>query len=357
MSTNTRPNIFAICTGAYGNVGDAVIRRLVVSWLRETRCRLHIYVGNAPDEWIEQLRLQPGDVIYRRRDLGAWMRALVLGRGSRALVFDPGEVPLERSALPLECLWLAITALLRVRNIRVVRPPRGIGRPARLSVLVHRIACKLSDAAFWRDLESLKTIRVGYPSPDTAFHESFDKRQEAGETRTKLVVSLRGSRPSPTEEWILGLNDFATRNGLSIVIASQVRSDEAACMLLKERTGWDYLPWPSDETSLSRERRLRCLYSECKVIVSDRLHALILAANSGAIPTELVVNPSGKVQSNFQQIGMEHVSMDATGLTRKQVATTLERSLELNSQFETYLEAAGRAVDDLRLRIRNVLTL
>ena len=46
--------VFIVLTGAYGNVGDGVIRRRIIGWVRDAGA-VHAYVGNAPADWVEQL--------------------------------------------------------------------------------------------------------------------------------------------------------------------------------------------------------------------------------------------------------------------------------------------------------------
>ena len=51
---------FALLTGAYDNIGDAVLRRRALSWARRFG-PVHAYVSQATDGWIEELQFVDGD--------------------------------------------------------------------------------------------------------------------------------------------------------------------------------------------------------------------------------------------------------------------------------------------------------
>ena len=56
--------IFAVGRGQYENVGDIILRRQLLDWLRPVG-RLHVYVGQSPDGYDQGLGLRDGDVVYR----------------------------------------------------------------------------------------------------------------------------------------------------------------------------------------------------------------------------------------------------------------------------------------------------
>ena len=67
----------------------------------------------------------------------------------------------------------------------------------------------------------------------------------------------------------------------------QVREDEARARELAVALGGEYEMW-GDTDAVEQEARLRQRYSGARLVVSDRMHVLVLAAIDGAAPAELV---------------------------------------------------------------------
>lgn len=346
-------SIFVNATGAYGNVGDAVIRRRAIGWVRDPQHAVHIYVGNAPQEWIDQLDVKATDTVYRAGDRFLWLRRLLLGSGGRALLLDPGEVELSRRSLPMEAFWLVVSALLDARRCPVIRPPRGAARETRPSVVLHRLACRASTVAYWRDAPSLRLVGAGAAAPDIAFQDP--PATGPSPPRTKLVVSLRAARPVVRPEWIAAVTAFATEHQLTVVLASQVRSDEPRCVELSARAPWVHLEWPPDLPASQRETELRALYAESRLVLSDRLHVLILAATGGAVPLELVDGPSGKVERTFAQVGIEGVSVDASGQDTASLQAALARATASDADNWSSLSRARERVHEVEGYVARVL--
>ena len=64
--------VFAVGRGQYENVGDIILRRQLLDWIRPGG-ELHVYVGHSPAGYDDGLRLSPDDHLYR--SLRAWYRA------------------------------------------------------------------------------------------------------------------------------------------------------------------------------------------------------------------------------------------------------------------------------------------
>ena len=350
-----RVEVFAVATGAYGNVGDAVIRRRALSWLDGVTHRSwHVYVGNAPGAWIEQLQLPNGTHIYRSSDRARWVLRLMAGRGRRVLLLDPGEVPLANHDVPAEIVTLMLCTVLRARRSVIIRPPRGIGRRRRAGVMVHKAASRLSDLVLWRNEESLQTIGVGELAPDTAFGEpSIDGASWDG--RDLVVVSLRGRRPHPGQTVLGGVARLAEAERLKVVTASQVREDEPRNASLAnelEDIGAGHVAWHAS-SDLEHEIVLRELYARARYVVSDRLHVLILAALAGAVPLEYVPSPRPKVDVTFRQIGVTDVSLDSESHDADQFVL---HAIQSANQREELASAIARARSDLNNHVRRART-
>jgi len=349
---------FVVATGAYGNIGDAIIRRQVVHWFDDTGdVEWHVYVGNAPEDWITQLRLPSVATIYRASDRWRWLHRLSFGRGRRALVLDPGEVPLAIRDLPSEIALLLVSIILTLRGEVMVRPPRGLGRTSRLGVSIHRASVRLSTLTYWRDPKSREIIGAGDLVPDTAFAiPSFPSNP--WEDRDLLVVSYRGARAMPSPTAIRNLQDLARNLGLKVALVSQVEQDISRNAQLishfDDDVRCDMAPWLGGNGP-EQEDLLVATYRRAKVVVSDRLHVLIIASLAGAVPIEYVENPRPKISTTFSGIGVEGVSLDASDIGSHDLLNAVLVSIANRAELRSKLDAARTQLSVEIERIRLAL--
>ncbi|WP_344067640.1 hypothetical protein [Microbacterium sediminicola] len=199
----------------------------------------------------------------------------------------------------------------------------------------------MATVAYWRDLTSLKRVRVGDLVPDIAF--GCDLRDgEPWENRRTVVVSLRGDRALPDEGWFDSVQRWAKSNAFDIVTVAQVEEDEDRASWIAERLDARHFAWESSPAV--HEERVRELYGSARLAVSDRLHVLILAALGGAIPAELVPRPNGKVATHFSVIGFPNVSQDSEGLSSEQVDRFLSGQLMRREEVAARIRAANQQV-------------
>lgn len=331
--------VFVILTGVSGNLGDAVIRRRVLEWSRDLGT-LHAYVGRTTDGWVEQLQMRPNETVYRASRRREWLKKLVFGRGPKVLVFDPGEVPLGTAHLKSELMFLAIVIAVRLRGGVVFRPPRAVGEYNPVVAAIYRLSSRFTQITMWRDGDSMSRMRVGVLTPDTAFGEPSSSDPEMH--RDLLLVSMRGKRAMPSDAWFDGIATFARESGLRVVAASQVDEDEKRSEEIAARFGADvatFEPW-GDRSDLEQERMVRELYKRCALVVSDRLHVLILSAQAGAVPTELAPSPKAKVRTHFATIGFDDVSFDTAAATAEDITAILHTQATRAGELAEKLAAA-----------------
>ncbi len=337
--------------GQYENIGDGIIRRRTLDWVRGAR-EVHVYVGAAPQEWVTQLQLDPGSRVYRTDEHSAWMRgALRAGRRS-LVVLAPGEVFLRSRELPRELKLLGLAAVLRLRGGALVSPPRHTRFNERPAVAVHRLTARLSRSAMWRTRATAEMMRVGLSLPDIGFDETPVEGLPWQE-RSTLMVSMRGPRPFPSEAWVEGVRAFADRAGLRVQTFAQVRLDEQRAAELAERLGGEHLAW-GERDLLAHEQVLRRAYGGARLVVSDRLHVVIMAMLSGAMVAEVADRPSPKVSDHLAQIGLGGVTLDSSSTDAAGVVAHLEHLVTRRQEFTDAL-AAGRA--QLAAAHRNVRAL
>jgi len=312
--------VFIVLTGGFGNIGDAVIRRVALSWVRGLG-EVHAFVGSAPDRWLDQLGIQEGDRVYSAARQGAWLRALLAAGPDAALVWEPGEVSLDRGAIPRELRFWVLTVLARARGVTIVRLPRSVRRPGRVASAIHRASCRLSEVVLWRDSVSQRLMRVGETVPDVGFAEAAGALQaaESQSPRGRLTVSIRGTRPLPSDAWFEGIRSAAVELGLSVSVVAQVREDVERAAVVAERLGGEHLAW-GERSDLDQEAFVRGVYRESALVVSDRLHVLVLALAEGAAIAEIVPSPARKIAQHLEVAGIEGVSVDASALDARAVA-------------------------------------
>lgn len=341
--------VFVCLTGDYPNIGDALIRRRSLVWARPGAAPINAFVGRAPDIWCKQIGIQGNDTVFRQADLFSWLIRLAIAPRGSVLVLEPGEVDLRKNQYKWEMLVLIFTLLIWLRGGTVVRPPRAVRDPSRFLAKVHEIGVRVSKFSYWRDKESLRLIGHGQVAPDIGFSEP-KYGNEMGD-RPYFTVSLRGLRETPSEEWFQAVQSIATSHHLSIVIVSQVRQDEARSKELGERLGAVVHNF-EDRDDLTHETFLRTIYSRSLVVLSDRLHVLILAALGGAVPCEMVPQPSNKIQRHFATIEAEGISFNSSTASEADLIAFLEGILQRSHEIESKVIAAGRNLDAIETEIK-----
>lgn len=346
---------FVSLTGPAGNIGDALIRRETLAWARRTSGQLVAYTGDAPDVWLTQLGL-PADaaiVLRGKASVPRWLRLLILAPRHPVLVFEAGEIPLDRGNELRELVFLAETLIVRLKGGVVVRPPRGIRAPSWPALGIHRLAARLSQVTLWRDEATLTTARCGRLAPDIGF--SAGRRAGAPwSERTELLVSLRGARPLPDEAWVAAVRGAAEHSGLRIRTVVQVREDEDRSRELARLLGGEFDAW-GDTDPREQEECLRQRYDAAQLVISDRMHVLVLAALSGAIPVELVPAPTRKIAEAFAAVGLEGVSLDAATSDEERMRSALVPTSSRAAEVSDRVRTAEAVLESIQDRIRRAV--
>lgn len=347
---NDSNQIMVVATGAYGNIGDAIIRRRIVNWVADLG-DIHVYVGNGDGEWLEQLNLKRDAKIYSAVRKRQWLMLPFQRQPVRALVFDPGAIPLGRSALITESIYVLLSILVKLRGGVVIRPPRGVKPGHSLTLFVHRLGVRLSDITLWRTRASLDLVGIGTLCPDTAFQEEKDWKNAVDAHRAYFGISLRGKNPFPSDDWFVQMQEIIRVYELTPVIFSQVREDENRSEELAARLGAQHLTWGTISEA-EQEERLRDLYKKCTVVVSDRLHVLILAALGGAVPLEITDSPGEKITDHFAQIGIYGLSIPVSRLRESSSGIDLYSLIEDRDDLRRRIEDASAELDLMQSRVR-----
>ena len=347
---------FVSLTGPAGNIGDALIRRETLGWATGTSDELVAYTGDAPDVWLTQLGLPADAIVLRdKKSVPRWLRLLVLAPRHPVLVFEAGEIPLDRGNGLRELVFLAETLIVRLKGGVVIRPPRGIRAPSQPSLAIHRLAARLSQVALWRDESTLATARCGRLAPDIGFSAGTRPGLPWGE-RSELLVSLRGARPLPDAEWLSAVRETAERAGLSIRTVVQVREDESRARELARLLGGEFEAW-GDTDPLEQEERLRDRYDAARIVISDRMHVLVLAALSGAVPVELVPGPTMKITKAFAAIGLHGGSVDSSADDPSRMRAVLLPTPERAAEVSERVRIAAATLVGIQHEIRDAVRM
>ncbi len=346
--------IFVPARGQYDNIGDILLRRQLLDWLRPSG-PLHVYVGVAPDGYTTGLGLQPSDVQYR--SFRHWYVAALCSaaRGRASYVFKPGEIQLTLIGMKEHLAMLPVLAVVRARHGRVVRVGVGSRNFARVPRALMGPSIALSNLSLWRDAETAGYLRRGSVMPDLAFASVQAPRSDS--VRDVLVVSMRSDLDYPSPAWFAGVRAVAAANNLTIWCVTQVLRDDDKCAQLAVDLGGQALRWNGTGHD-EQEQRLRDLYRRAALAVSDRLHVLVGALTEGAVPAALLASSgSDKIARHFAAAGLYDVSIDSTGVSAAEIAARLQNLLGRREPILAGLAAAQGELQTARRLLDQVLSI
>lgn len=324
-------SIFTVCTGQADNIGDIVLRRHFLDVLRH-RGTLHIYMGAASTEFLEGLCLDPADHIYR--DIDTWTAGLAAGAAAeRVLVVDkPGEIILNTDCLRRQLKFWPVFSSVVKRGGGVVRLGVGVrSRPNLPQRILFRLVLSQYQLFTWRDTESLEWLGFGQLAPDWGFGDRGPDRPveepDGGAARDTLLLSQRSDRPLPSQKWIEGINRFAQQEGLRIEVVTQVQRDQGRTRELAKLLDCGRLGW-TDEHPIEQERRLRERYRRAALVLSDRLHVLIVAMTEGAPSLCMTEYPENKIARHLRAVGYEGGSVRVDDFSPEQISSLCSATLQ-----------------------------
>ena len=177
----------------------------------------------------------------------------------------------------------------------------------------HPIAAtlRLCDVVSWRDPYSRTSMGLGTVAPDWAFAlgspDDFLSTDTAD--RPLLAVSVRYNGERPNDEWVRKVRGLATTLGLQIVTVAQIRRDGPLAEELAGELGGEAYPWDGWNHA-AQEAALRATYRRSALVVTDRLHAAVIALTEGALPLGLADSPTAKVTRTLSAAGIQGAGID-----------------------------------------------
>lgn len=319
-------DIFVPAIGQYENIGDIILRRQLLRWLRPLG-RLHVFLGKSPEGYAEGLELTSADVCYS--SFSAWYRtglaSAVAGRA--AYFFKPGEIQLSLAGLKEHVSMVPLLALIRLRGGRVARIGSGARNFAFWPKLCMAPSLALAGTTWWRDERTARYLGHGGVMPDLAFGEG-DATEDAlrPADRDLLVVSMRGDRPFVSAAWLEGVRQFAREHQLKVVAVTQVLRDSQTSRQLADELGGECVDWDGRAHHV-KEEELRQVYRRTRMAISDRLHVLVAAYTNGAVPFALQSDRSDKIARHFAVVGVGDVAATVGDMQADEVAARLSKAL------------------------------
>lgn len=351
--------ILASAVGQYDNVGDTVLRRGFLDHLR-TLAPLRVFVGDKSDGYITGLGLDAEDDI--ERDPQKWRKAvaasLLGGRGLYA--FDTGEIEVERRFASRYLKLAPLLAVNRLRGGAAVQLGVGVRRATPWRRPIAGVL-RLCDAVSWRDEQSRRMMGFGSVTPDWAFALGAPaevlRDDEPG--RPHLAVSVRQglshmARDRPSDDWVRTVASMADRLGLEPIVVAQIGRDGPLAEDLAERLDCSALPWLDDDHA-TQEARLRDVYRRSAAVLSDRLHALVIAATEGAVPIALSTGRIDKVTRTLEGAGILQTSVRRDLADEKAANHTVDDALARRAPImESVIDSRyrlGELMEELRSRL------
>lgn len=347
--------IFVFLGAQHDNIGDALLRRRLLRALRGEG-EIHAFIGSAPEDFEEALEFSPSDFVYQSFTRWWWTATRVsVRRRSSAYVLNAGEITPNRH----DGMWHAalVPALVvgRLRGNPGVRA--GIGARGRYGLWQWPIAATVRLCRYnaWRDEYSRDLFQKGIVAPDWAFDEG--RRAEApASPRPHIALGYRSDKKTLSEAAATRVKSWADRRGLTPVVVSQVERDVDANDRLAKMLGAPHIG--RDACSLlEREKAARKAYATSTMVLSNRIHALILAASEGALPAGLMQHADIKVGRTMAAAGLDGYSLvihdTASDLDR--IDPFLDGIIEHAGATHAHLDRAATRVGCMEQDLRRIL--
>ncbi|WP_022894018.1 hypothetical protein [Agromyces subbeticus] len=335
-------------SGQSDNVGDSMLRRVYADRLRVLG-RLSAWVGAPESGYAAGLRLGSDEVAS---SYAKWCAefARTAATGNGVFAFNAGEfVPTRRYVAGVAAL-LPLILLLKLRGGHIVWLGAGVRRTRPGFTWPFSLLARWSDLLLWRDATSVRLMGRGGTMPDWAFASRGRSPEESTATRDLLTVSLRGDREPPGDRWVEAVRSLAERLDLAVVVVVQVARDQSAAEVLATRLGSPLHSWAT-ENHWEQELAVRALYRRSRLVLSDRLHALVMGMTESAVPLGWCESAGDKITRHFDVIGASWVSTGSVDPAKLVDRLDASRLLELEEATRSALSTAQHEIEGVSVRM------
>jgi polysaccharide pyruvyl transferase WcaK-like protein len=344
-----RMRIFVVLNGQEDNIGDVVLRRYHLQALSRLG-EVHAFVPNVSDSFRASLTQGTPAVTYVDRK--KWMAKALqsIGSGDWLLSYNSGEF---QCAYPSTRWFLPLSIVGRVAQLRggkVVMAGMGTRDDKKPWKYLVQQAARAADYVSWRDAMTPDIMQLGSLGIDWGFKRGDESLPLHDDERRTLALTFRFDRPLPSTAHLDAVKRFAEAHRLDVVPFAQVRRDNQSAQVLAEHFDTDPLLWPDATTHADQEDAVRSLFSRSALVLSDRLHALIVGTAEGAVPVGLVHGPDQKINRHFtlpffKQNGLAQPSRDVDSMSPNQLTEHLAKRLALQPVMPEVSRAASNRVD------------
>jgi polysaccharide pyruvyl transferase WcaK-like protein len=207
-------------------------------------------------------------------------------------------------------------------------------------------AVSMRDSAS-REIMLANGIDVGVV-PDLAFLLPLAEPQ----SKSTLVISIRSILATYRPRLLQHLGivvELARSLELTPLVTWQVSSDSECCEWLASALGVDLLSPPAP--GVGRFEQACAIYDDAAMVVSNRLHVLLIAASRGAKPISVLHPGERKIRAIMADNGLAHQNIEIGLSDHRQI----ERVVASKWESETYGELAVANVRKLTAYFDNTL--
>jgi hypothetical protein len=286
--------VYCSVSAQFDNLGDVVIRRAMMRWLETSGTVVHVCVKGMPPGYVHAIRGATSTREYGSH--ARWQLSLLMSslRRPTALVLAPGAQSLVSSRHEWAHLVVNLlnTVLLTGGGHVVLKLGRSYWGASTPMVRMERYLLNRCTLHTVRDVQSAEVLRTPCRvEPDLGFVS--DHRAPVQVRRRYLAVSLRDDRPID-DETLSQLAREAQRRSLALIFVTQVTRDDTRHVRWAARLGAEVCSW-TDESYVEQVERVLEVYRASSLVVSNRLHALVLGMSCGATALPLVSHDDAKL--------------------------------------------------------------
>lgn len=335
--------VHALLQGHQTNIGDSALRRAYLASLSRLSGHVSLWAGQTQGGYVEGLAPGPNNT-PRKSFLDWYLRATIDALCGRAhIALNAGQYTLTTRYLVQTLPLVLLCGIARVTGGSVIWMGAAVPQPKLGRTWLFRILSRLATTAYWRDSMTETYIPGGDRMPDWAF--ALGQTGPQLNDRPFLAVSLRGDRQEPSSEWLAALQEAAESLSLEITFVTQVDEDNDRHTRLASALHAHHVAWQSDSHP-EQEALVRATYARSSVVVSDRLHALIMGITEGAVPLGWTESNIDKISRHLDHLGFDwtvHSANEAPD--RKLREITPSTYTEMQASTLHLLDAARGSID------------
>jgi len=300
--------VFFSLAAQYENMGDETINALLVREISQ-RSELIALRHGVPEWYVDNILATPELDKSRIRFVDSPTRFIrdigiaVISQQQSVFFTSCGDVT------PQGETWLRdgmLVALQHLPSLRMATAGMSMSRLSQSREMLLRTAVRRGGKLTVRDARTQSMLMSAGISTSLLPDLAFLLPTVSSTPKDLLVLSFRQAAAVKTESLLDSLTQFvrvASDWGLSTLVTWQVEHDAPYCRYLAERLN------VRAEGIEPRERfrfdRMCGIYDRASLVLSNRLHVLLVAASRGALPFPLIHESEVKVRAVFEGMGLE----------------------------------------------------